>query len=251
MTLIEVVVAAFILAVGIGGTMASFAAPQKQTFTAQRLSQAAAIAEREIEEVAQRPWSTLGMTSLPAPVSDASDAPADPRAHVRAPATCGTPAVSATTCLLVRRTFNKVSDGALDGTGATGEPFVQTTRGVSPSTTVQGATVHRFVTWRDRDPCAPGIEGGGDLDSLLRQVLGLLGGFTDTLTASVLNNRLNVLCLSGQSVKRVTVAVVPPASANQAGPLKPVWLSTVVPSPGAGAFSRVGGRCTTIRCTRY
>ena len=256
-SIIEVVVAALIVAVGLGFTLVSFIGPQKQTFGAQRQSQAAAIAEAQLESIAQRPWTTIGNTSFPTRVVDASDAPDDPRAHVRNSTSCGSPVAAGTTCLLVRKNFNKISDGRLTDTSSTGEPFVSAAHGLAPSATVQGATVHRFITWRDRDPCAPAIDNGGALDTALDSILGLLGGFTDAITNSVLGNRLNVLCLSAQSVKRVTVGVVLPAAANGAGPAKPVWMSAVVPNPGAGAFNQAGAKCLKLLlislpvCTQY
>ena len=245
-TIVEVMVAALLLAIGIGTTIASFAAPQEQTLVGQRMAQASALAERELDELTNRPFIGLGLTSMPVPVSDPSASPVDPRAHLRSPATCGTPSASSTTCLRVRQSFNDVADGPLAGTGASGEPLVPADKGVTPSETINGMTVHRFVTWKDREACAPSIDGGGAIDNLLNSVLNLLGGLTDALTGSVLNNRLNVLCMSGRAVKRVTVAVTVPPGGNQAGPLKPVWMSTLVPNPGAGLLNPVGGECTKL-----
>lgn len=241
-TIVEVLVAALLLVVGIGATIASFVGPQEQTLVGQRLSQASALAERELEELATRPFAVLGMRQMPAPVSDASDSPTDPRAHLREPASCGNPLASNTTCLLVRQNFNDVAGGPLDGTGSSGEPLVGASKGVTPSETVNGMTVHRFVTWQDRDPCAPNVQNGGVIDQLLSGILNMLG---DALKNSVVgSDRLNVLCIDGNAVKRVTVAVTAPPAGNQAGPIKPVWMSTLVPNPGAGLFNeQVGASC--------
>lgn len=254
-TVVEVLVAALLLAVGIGTTIASFATPQKQTLGGQRLAQMSALAERELDELTTRPWALIALKQMPTPVSDSSNSPVDPRAHLRSPASCGTPA-SSTTCLRVRQNFNNVAQGPLAGTAAVGEALVGASKGVAPSETLNGMTVHRFVSWQDRQACAPNIGDGTAIKGLLNSVLNLLGGFTDTLTTSVLNNRLNVLCLSGQAVKRITVAVTAPPAGNQAGPLKPVWMSTLVPNPGAGLLNPAGGECTKLllvplTCTAY
>lgn len=245
-TIVEVLVAALLLVVGIGATIASFVGPQEQTLVAQRLSQASALAERELEELTTRPFAVLGMRQMPAPVSDASDSPTDPRAHLRAPASCGDPSASNATCLLVRQNFNRVADGRLAGTVPSGEPLVGASKGVEPKEIVNGMTVHRFVSWQDRDPCALNIRDASVITQLLNGLLNVLGGFTDKLADSVKLNRLNLLCLSGNAVKRVTVAVTAPPAGNQAGPIKPVWMSTLVPNPGAGVFNQVGVDCVKV-----
>ncbi len=246
-SLIEVLAAALLLAIGLAFTLVSFAAPQKQTLTAQRQSQMAAIAEREVERLAQRPWDKLGLASNPVPVATQFD----PRSHLVANTNCGNPSPGGLeTCLRVRQNFNAETPGPLTGTAATGEPIVSVAGGATPTGTVDGATVHRFVTWKDREVCLPQIAGGGFLDTLLASLLGpLLSGLSDALRNSLLGTRLNIFCSSAQTTKRVTVAVTLPAAGNQAGPHRPVWISTLVPNPSSGVFNsggNIGANCLVV-----
>src|SRR5436190_7947 len=85
-TIIEVLVAVLLLALGIGSVLAGMAMPQKHTLTAQRTAQAGAIAERTLEAIVQRApsaWATIAPTTALAHVSDADTTnPTDPRYFV-------------------------------------------------------------------------------------------------------------------------------------------------------------------------
>src|SRR5438552_6814835 len=85
-TIIEVLVAVMLVALGIGAVLAGMAMPQKHTLSAQRTAQAAAIAERTLEGIVQRApsaWATIAPVTALSHQPDANTTnPTDPRYFV-------------------------------------------------------------------------------------------------------------------------------------------------------------------------
>ncbi|MEA2346902.1 MAG: hypothetical protein QOG62_689 [Thermoleophilaceae bacterium] len=242
-SLIEIIVAAFILAVGVAISITTFAQAGKTTQSATRLEQAAAIAERDIESIRSRSFAKIALTSAPAGTTDGLSAgdvnqnnPKNPDYYVSG----GN--------FTVRSDWNDKTSSLI----ATEALWVNAS--VSPAllpnenVTVDGLTAHiyRFVTER-QESCPPSA---GFLDPvitsltpLLSNLVGSVNNLINTgLLGQLVSTRLNVFCLDESNpghadTKRVTVAVVLDSPGNKAAPTRPVWLSTIVTCPQRGAIT--------------
>jgi hypothetical protein len=233
--MIEVMVAAAILIVGLLATLGITDAASSTASTAQRTSAADAIAQREIEGMHALPYAALYDCSAPVPT--ATDAR---RWVTSAPA------------LLVQRDYRRGDGQLLGDVPSGGEPFwtgtCTATAGVEPGPSsfsagpVQGQ-VDRFVT-AEGVPCAStlsadlslslsgatGIDASAGTSGL---AVGLITNLTGTLGA-----RVSTLCQSGaQEAKRLTVAVAVNAPSGEAGPHQPIYLSSIVADPATGQVS--------------
>jgi type II secretory pathway pseudopilin PulG len=209
-TIVEVLVAALLVAIGVVALLGSLDAVSKTNVAAQRHQQALAYGQREIERLRTLDYRTeLGLTSFPAASGDgivAGDAtpktPKNPNYYV-----------SGTGLQIMTRYTDKTS-GLQAGVTPNPEPLVGpgeaslTSAQVNPgpeSFTVNGTSgkIYRYVTWRSEHcPAA---------------------------TTSGITNP----CDGTKDSKRITIAIVLDAVGNGAGPGKPIWLSSVVSDPNA------------------
>ncbi len=219
-TLVEVLVAAFLVVVGLVALLAAFDATGRTALAAQRHGQAVSYAQREIERLRTLDYDTqLGVTSLPAGAASTGNAAGDPT-----PDNPVNPLYYVTgTSLKVMANYSNRNSGLQAGISPNPEPLVGpadpklTDPRVNPGPEpfVDGPTtgkVYRFVTYR-KESC----------------------GGVSILGVSVANP-CSVDALGqpdGKDSKRVTVAVVLDSLADKAGPSKPVWMSSVVTDPNA------------------
>jgi len=240
---VETLVAAVVLVIGIAGGLVGFVGAQHLTFTAQRESQAARIAEADLESIVGRPYANIALTSLPAHVSDGDpDNPTDPRYYVEDP-TFYTHGCSGTT-LAVLQNPHDASSGQLLEAPACGETFVPSSAGgfapsSATSTGEPAGTIYRFVTWRNED-C-----NGATLGARERGLLATIGAVVSGLVTLLFgtgnpNPPATPFCATPNNVKRITVAVVLTQPSAGVGLLKPVYLTTLVPDPAAGAPTTAG-----------
>lgn len=206
--IVEVMVAALLLSVGILGTMLALDGAARGSYSAQRHEQAISLAQRELEKVTAFPFNRIELDGYPTAVADPNpNNPSDPRAYVSG------------SNFLIKKSYNNSAAGKPADTG-TSEPLVvdpdaaPAADGYSIPTITQNvpigppsaggiqqeATVWRFVTYRDEN-CA---------------VLGLID-----------------LCPAEHGSKRITVAVALERSGNGAGPTKPTYLTSLVTDPDA------------------
>ena len=267
-TLIEVVIAAFIAAVAVGGAIATLGAPQKQAYSAQRYAIAASLAEQDVNQLASRAWSDIctsgAITSmLTAGNQVVSGAPTNPWDFVGG--------ASGSQRFLVLTNYKAIPSGSggtfnpssliVTNTPANGEQLVTGSSGggspncVPETATISAAgvsgTLYRFVTYAN-EVCTPSFGGaGGTLSKLLNQVL-VNTGLTALLNqlTSFLNGGLNLLCTSPNNEKRITDAIVLSSTGNGSAPSLPIYLSTLVPNPKAGVFAGSStGDGITASCT--
>lgn len=193
--LIEVMVAAMLLAGGVFATLSASQRGQRLNLGAQRQQQAVEYAQKEIETISAATWATIGTTTAPVAESDATPGdrqPSTPAAYVSG------------TNLLVKQDFRDRNSAPPSGVTTAGEPLVYGGSGtvVAKSTGVtigsSTATVYRFVTWRD-EKC---VVAGTDLCAVV----------------------------SGES-KRIVVAVVLANNRLSDGVVKPVYVSTTLDNP--------------------
>jgi len=206
-SLVEVLIAALILTVGMVGSLGALDAATKSTFSAQRHEQSIALAQREMEKLTAVSFARLELDTAPAAIADASNNPEDPRAYVSGAnfqilasyhdRAAGAPTGSPGSEPLV---IDPDVDPAADGVSI---PAMTQGVTVGGGGAQQTATVYRFVTRRD-ESC---------------DVLGPID-----------------LCPAEQGSKRLTVAVRMNAVGNGAGSSKPVYVSSVVTDPDAAAL---------------
>jgi prepilin-type N-terminal cleavage/methylation domain-containing protein len=239
-TIVEVLVAALILALGLGAALLSFGAPQKLGQVAERESQAAAIAEADLESIVGRPYNNIAVSSLPAHAADPdTNNPANPDFFV----------TTDNKGFQIEESFHDASKGAvpeLVAQSKTSEPLVlaDISSNLKPTdATPAGApagTIHRYITYRS-EPCDPNL--GSTLNSILNQPLNAVSGLLSAVTSSV-GGGVNAFCGASNNQKRVTVAVTLNPTGTGAGPLKPVYASTLVPNPAAGLIA--GKTCALV-----
>jgi prepilin-type N-terminal cleavage/methylation domain-containing protein len=208
-TMIEVMIAALVVAVGIAGLLGSFAAVTKGGLSAQRHQQLLAYGQREIERLRTLDYGTqMGLTSLPVQTGDG---------NVAGDATPNTPSsptyyVSGTGLKIMARYSDKTS-GLATGVSPNPEPMdgpgdaklTDARVNPGPESFSAGATtgkIYRYVTWRS-EHCPASTT----------------SGITNPCT--------------GNDSKRITIAIVPDKSGNGSGPAKPIWLSTVISDPNS------------------
>lgn len=203
-TIVEVLVAAAILSVGLLGTIKAVDVSQRLSTNSQRNQQAYALAQATVEDVASRPWAQLALTALPAQATGVSSTDRDPAA----PAAL----VSADGRLHIPADPHQPDGATATGVDAAGEPLVVAESGnpgVDP-TPVQvdvGSTtgwLHTFVTRVERCTTVEGVErcpDASDPDPLRRIVVAIV--------------------LDGQGTSEDR---------------RPIWVSTVVAGPNAEAL---------------
>jgi prepilin-type N-terminal cleavage/methylation domain-containing protein len=245
-TLIEVMVAALVLVLGIGAVFFGFVGPLKLSKTAERENEAAVIAEGDIESIAGRPWAGIVLSSNNAKVSDPNpNSPSDPRYFVGMD-TEATPQPG----YEILENYQNASAGSpadvtSQGISTNGvEPFVpaSATSLLAPSSpTPTGGppgTIYRFITYRT-ELCSPTIEPTntttdplGIIGDLVQPVLNTLFGTIQQLASNA--------CGMHNIEKRITVAVVLTPGVTGVGPSTPVYVSTLVPNPSYGG-AQTGG----------
>ena len=196
-TLIEVIVAATILVVGIGATFTALAGSQRLTVKAERVDQATAIGQREIERLRALPFGDVGTTTFPTTTSTLP------------------PLIDVTA-------FAAVAGGLRLklGVPAHGEEPVTTTNGVPFSSCIAPASVPDSTAC----PTAGRINSGATRGTVLRVV-------TYATSCSVVN-LIDLCAYQGDPTvqgKRVTVFVALAGVGGQTAP-KPVRVDTVVAS---------------------
>lgn len=206
---VEVLVAAVVLAVGILATVGALDGASKASYGAQRHEQAISLAQREIERIAAYPFARVELDAAPTATSDADpNNPTDPRAYVVAGGN-----------YLIKRNYNNSAAGAPPD-NADREPFVvdpdadpvadgysipavslNVPVGAVSATGIQAeATVWRFVT-RRKEGCR--------------------------LTSLPLVD----LCPGAQGARRVVVAVAFEPVGGEAASPKPIYLTSLVGDP--------------------
>jgi prepilin-type N-terminal cleavage/methylation domain-containing protein len=209
-TIVEVMVAALLVAIGVVAILGSLDAISKTGVAAQRHQQAVAYGQREIERLRTLDYRTeLGLTSLPAASGDGivagdptPNAPKNPNYYVSG------------TGLKIMAQYSDKTSGLQPGVSPNPEPLVGagesglTSPQVDPGPqnfSINGTSgkIYRYVTWRSEHcPAA---------------------------TTSGITNP----CPGTKDSKRITIAIMLDAVGNGAGPSKPIWLSSVISDPDA------------------
>lgn len=209
-TIVEVLVAALLVAIGVIALLGSLDAVSKTNVAAQRHQQALAYGQREIERLRTLDYRTeLGLTSFPAASGDGivagdptPNAPKNPNYYVSG------------TGLKIMASYSDKTSGLQAGVSPNPEPLVGpgeatlTSAQVNPGPqafTLNGTSgkIYRYVTWRSEHCPA-------------------------STTSGIANP-----CDGTKDSKRITIAIVLDAVGNGAGPGKPIWLSSVVGDPNA------------------
>ena len=258
-TIIEVVVAAFVLAIGLSALVFSFVGSQKLAQVAQGQTEAVQIAEADLESILGRPYANIAVTSLPAHAADSdvgdpsytanANNPSNPLYYVNDPAFY-TSNCTGTTFPALNNYYN-AGVGQLAEAPECGEQLVPAATGgvafsASTQTVFSGApagTVYNFITYRNEKCTAAGLPGSGSpattLEARLQALLGGIGNVVNTLVALLFptggTNPATQFCSNPNNEKRVTVAVVLNKPGNIQAPAKPVYVSTLIPDPAAGA----------------
>lgn len=180
-TLVEVLVAAFVLVVGILATLSIFASAQSTSMTSQRNEIAAREAENQLEDMRGQCYAALTMTTAhPLASSD----PDDPLRKVAAGLMTVQPGLVED---IVSERVDKTSDdGCTDAdhdgkVDAAVEPVSTITIG-SGASAVTGK-VYRFVSWRDEECPIVNLTNLAGSISDLQTITNTLAGPTGTLTS--------------------------------------------------------------------
>jgi prepilin-type N-terminal cleavage/methylation domain-containing protein len=195
-TIVEVLVAVFVVSLGLLAVVGPLESAGRTAKTAERTEQLVSWGQREIERLRTQPYADLGHTTLPSHEGSGSgdNNPRNPDFYVQDGA-------AGERTMLIKQDYNNSTSANVAGTPANGEELVAGGTVVSEEDfSVAGMTgqVYRFVSWR-RENC--------------------------TNCAATAAN--------GRNTKRVTVAVVADEAGNGSGAGKPIWLSTVVIDPSA------------------
>lgn len=244
--IIEALIASMVLFLAIFGILASLESSVRGAHTSEREVAAAAIAQQQLEQLLARPYAELANCTVSGTTPSAAGTDStDPRFLI----TDGAPPR-----LKIRRRPRSDTDTALvPGTPAAGEPFVLNTSGdcIGADTTrdgtgviagplpltsnsadrLFGAKIYRFVTWDDEPACV--VDGAAFVNTPVGALPSMVAALVEELRP-VLGANLTAMCANTQDAKRITVAVVLPRVGNGAGLKKPVYLSALVPDPGAG-----------------
>jgi hypothetical protein len=232
-TIVEAIIAASVLLIAMLGGFLAIESASSATKGAERQAIAAAVGEREIEELAGLPFAQIAHcnnSNVPAhnqdPGAPAGQVPENPGYYVMN---------------TIPRRFQVLSDyrkaGSPELPGTEGGELLAITSSNCAVTSPQKSfssggvtgTVWRFVTYRE-DSCPPNLTSlTGPLNGLVSGALntasGLLAGLTGANGAIPLG--VNLFCGQPRDSKRITVAVVVD-EASTLGPHKPTWLSTIV-----------------------
>lgn len=183
-TIVEVLVAAALLSIGLLGTIKALDASQRLSTSSQRNQQAYAFAQAMVEDLASRPWNELALSALPERATDVASTDRDPDA----PAAL----VSADGKLRIPADPSDPDGATATGVDPDGEALVLASAGQpgidpTPMEVDVGSTtgwLHPFVTRVDRCTVVNGVErcpAATDPDPLRRIVVAVvLDGATDT-----------------------------------------------------------------------
>jgi prepilin-type N-terminal cleavage/methylation domain-containing protein len=202
-TLIEVLVAMTVLAIGIFGTVGVFDYSRQQNSVSERVQTAAHQAERELERITSCGYGSVYISGLGGVVPTHSATTTDPDYYITDPTIPGTPPTYQWDNSATYPTLTKTENLLIDATTPS-DQHCKSPSGVD-------LTLHGPITW----------SAGGLTGSLYRYVTWVGDGCP------------NCKGITGQDYKRVTVAVTVAHPANQ-GPKRPIVLSTVVTNPLAG-----------------
>jgi type II secretory pathway pseudopilin PulG len=194
MGLVEVVVAAAVFLLVAGTALTTLTAAEVTTKGSQIQEGAVAIAQREIERLRQNGYAALGLASAPAGAAAGADVnPTNPNEYVSGGR------------FRARTNFHDRNSALAPHVPANGEPFFTVASGgVAPGpeqVTSGSATynVYRYVTRVDM-VCMVGADDK---------------------------------CPGTEDAKRIVVAVSPVTRTGQRGPVKPVWVSSILANPAA------------------
>jgi hypothetical protein len=151
MTVAEVVIATFILLLGIMATFQLFDAATRNTFRAEQSQVALDRAQRELEELRGLEYDQLAMTALPAGSSD----PNDPRDRV-AGTTFDVQRGGGDSRPMVYNGGSKYGGGTISGGVVNPGPEPFTSGDVS-------GNIYRFIVWQDDPTCAATCPGPQDM----------------------------------------------------------------------------------------
>ena len=239
-TIVEAVVAATVLLIGLLAGFLALDSASSAGKTAERQAIAAAVGERQIERMLAMSWTELVHCRTPQQSAD----PNNPLHHVQP----GTP-----TRFKVLQDYRQPSLGALTGTPAEGEVLAIQSPETTPCDASRSDAVfegpvpfqsgtatgvyYRFVSWRD-DTCVASLP--DDLENLLDGLTNLVTGLLEELQNRI-STGVNAFCLQPQDSKRLTVAVVLD-EASDYGPHKPTWVSTIQTNAQDGLIIDSNGR---------
>jgi prepilin-type N-terminal cleavage/methylation domain-containing protein len=265
LTLIEVLAAAVVLAIGVGSALLALAAPQRQAYGAQRVALASAIAERDINALAGSAYSNICTTAPSAGAGTltssglvSSSSPTTPNAFLYQPSSGSPSFLALTQYNNLPASGSSYSPSTLllnSNEPSTGETLVTGTAtncAAATTTTLPGAsgvtgTIYRYVAYADGEECAPNL--GTQLTSLLGNTLTGVTALINDLTKG-LSGGTNIFCSASNNEKRITDAVVLNAPANRSAPSLPVYLTTLVPNPNAGIFAGATGSGISGSCLK-
>jgi Tfp pilus assembly protein PilV len=155
-TIVEVLVAVFVLAVGILGFMYNFDSSRKLTLVAERQTSAAHRAQQEVERLQAVPYSELRMTSAPTHVSESCSSTSNPDACVSSgsePTYQYDPSSTTTEKLVLATTTpGECASTPVEGCGVVkGEPIAWTGEHTS-------GYIYEFVSWHEDTTCGTKCE---------------------------------------------------------------------------------------------
>jgi hypothetical protein len=240
--MIEALVAAVILLGGGAATLVAFDSITRASHTSEREAEAVAIAEKELERIASKPYAQIANCSTPPAGTGRSD---DPQSWVQG------------NQFFVARNFRPTGGYAAPPPANLSaanrlalEPFVvsnaagcippqedASSAGVQSNSKIDHTKLYRFVSSQP-GLCASTLNAtvGGSLSSssLLATVQASLAATTATDLATLCST------IQTQEAKRITVAVVLNQTSNGAGLKYPVYVSTVVLDPNAALHAATG-----------
>jgi hypothetical protein len=233
--MVEALVAAAILLGGGAATIAAYDSTTRASHTAEREAEAVAIAEKELERIAGRPYAQIANCAVPPTGTGRSD---DPSSWVQG------------TQLFVPRNFRPTGGYATPPPADLGaanrvalEPFVvsnaagcipaeedASATGVQSDSKISHTKLYRFIS-ASGEQCASNVAAtvSGSLAS------SSLVGTVQAAISSTAAADVSAACgaMGTQQARRVTVAVVLSQLSNGAGLKYPVYVSTLIPNPDA------------------
>ena len=145
-TLIEVLLAVTLMAVGIGATLNVYSGSGRSALAAQRVAVASQQAQKELDRISKMSYGTIGLTSTPA----SSASPLNPGSRVSGTSFTVRPGVT--------ETFVLSTDVGQSAAAISPTP---TSFAVGVSGETITGKIYRYVTWRD-ESCASGCAGTED-----------------------------------------------------------------------------------------
>jgi prepilin-type N-terminal cleavage/methylation domain-containing protein len=252
-TLIEMLVAATLLAIGIGATITVLNASGRSGGVAERQQSGVALAQQEIESIRALPYEQVGMSSVTWPVaSGPSDDPSTRIVGGRMVPLGGT------------GQENVVGTAACPAPSLPCQVAPYSTRTLGSGASAVTAQIYRFVSWRDEE-CPLGLDltgqsgllagliGSGGLAATMRNLLTNLGGTNGSLQALInsielAGNNLNGLkTLLGSLIGLLTGTVNGILNIGQRlDPLIDGVLGSLQPLVGAAALTGILDRVANL-----